>query len=200
MADPHDQPVTDLLARADEPAAFRALLERTYAGIKSRVAGAMHRKLGPQLDHLTSGPTDLANDVVLRLHDQRKLGGNSNQYFANVMLQVTRVLGDYLRKRLSKVKRRLSMNDADGANRPQPGDHVLDLSNDELAARLMQELDNLSKDETTQPQAQALHLKIVDSLTYDEIAEILGVAGITVRRLIDRGTATLLQRIDSTTS
>jgi RNA polymerase sigma factor (TIGR02999 family) len=164
--------VTGLLvawSRGDEGARTR-LVETVYAELRRLARGYLLRE---RSDH-SLPPTALVHEVYLKLVDQRRVQWqNRTQFFAIAAHQMRRILVDHARAHRA-LKRgagdRVPLEDRDAPFDPQTADIVaIDLALQRLAAIYPR-------------QSQLVELRFFGGLTVEEIAAVLGVAPITVKR------------------
>ena len=166
--------VTELLdgwarGRAD---ALEKLMPKVVDELR-RVANAYFA--GERKDH-TLQPTALVNEVFLRLADRRKVSWKSrSQFFGFAAQTMRRILVDHARRRQSGKRggdlTLVSLDDSTG-NGPDREEVSLIALDDAL--RDLARLD---------PEGcQIVEMRFFAGLTYDEIAEVLGLPSIRVRR------------------
>jgi RNA polymerase sigma factor (TIGR02999 family) len=164
--------VTGLLvawSKGDEGARGR-LIETVYGELRRLARGYLQRE---RPDH-SLPPTALVHEAYLKLVDQRRVHWqNRTQFFAIAAHVMRRILVDHARSRHA-LKRgagdRVSLEDRDAGFEP-PGVDVLalDLALERLASIYPR-------------QGQLVELRFFGGLTVEEIATVLGVAPITVKR------------------
>jgi len=121
----------------------------------------------------TLQPTALVNEAYLRLVDQKKPNWQSRSHFFGVSARLMRqILVDHARRRRAgkRVALRVSLSDAEGVG--------LERDRDMLA--LDQGLSDLEKLDPRK--CKAVELRYFCGLSNDEIAQVLNVSPITVRR------------------
>jgi RNA polymerase sigma factor (TIGR02999 family) len=167
------QPVTALLQRLAEGdrAAYDDLLPAVYAELKVRAHGQLKRE---RAGH-TINTTALVHEAFIKLVDQNDAHWKNRAHFLAVASQaMRRILIDYARARVAEKR---------GGGQPlvtfndelHQGDHNAEqLIELDLA---LQELEKLDK-----TQSQIVDYHFFGGLTYDEIAEVLGVSVATVGR------------------
>ena len=169
MADTAD--VTGLLlAWSDEPTASDALIDAVYAQL--RVMARAH--LSRERPNHSLPPTALVHEAYLKLVDQRRVRWqNRAQFFAIAARLMRRILVDYARARVSAKRGgglTLSLHDGDAAfEAPATNILALDVALQKLAA-------------IDPRQSEMVELRFFGGLTVDEVAAVLGVAPITVKR------------------
>jgi RNA polymerase sigma factor (TIGR02999 family) len=164
--------VTGLLvawANGNEDAHTR-LIEAVYGELRRLARGYLQRE---RRDH-SLRPTALVHEAYLKLVDQRRVQWqNRSQFFAIAAHLMRRILVDHARRRLA-LKRgagaRVSIEGVEPATFPE---HVDVLSLDAALARLSEKYPR---------QAQLVELRFFGGLTGDEIAAVLGVSPISVKR------------------
>ena len=173
MAMPQGGPdITGLLvdwSKGDESARSR-LLDAVYAELRRLARGYLQRE--PPGHSLP--PTALVHEAYLKLVDQRRVHWqNRTQFFAIAAHLMRRILVDHARAHHARKRGaadRVPLDDRDAGFEPLTVDVVaLDLA-----------LQRLS--ETYPRQSQLVELRFFGGLTGDEIASVLGVASITVKR------------------
>jgi RNA polymerase sigma factor (TIGR02999 family) len=164
--------ITGLLVawRGGDETAGAQLIEAVYSELRRLARGYLQRE-GP--GH-SLPPTALVHEAYLKLVDQRRVRWqNRAQFFAIAAHLMRRLLVDHARRRRA-LKRgggaRVPLPDFDPAGAP-PDIELLALD----AA-----LDRLSA--TYPRQGQLVELRFFGGLTVQEIAAVLGVAPITVKR------------------
>jgi RNA polymerase sigma factor (TIGR02999 family) len=164
--------VTRLLvawSKGDEAARSR-LIDAVYAELRRLARGYLQRE---RPDH-SLPPTALVHEAYLKLVDQRRVQWqNRTQFFAIAAHLMRRILVDHARTRNARKRgagNRIPLADCDAAFESLTVDVVaLDLA-----------LQRLS--ETYPRQSQLVELRFFGGLTVEEIAVLLDVAPITVKR------------------
>jgi len=164
--------VTGLLvawSQGDEGARTR-LVEAVYAELRRLARGYLQRE---RADH-SLPPTALVHEVYLKLVDQRRVQWqNRTQFFAIAAHLMRRLLVDHARSHQAQKRGagdRVPLEDRDAAFDPFTVDVVaLDVALQRLAA-------------TYPRQSQLVELRFFGGLTVEEIAAVLDVAPITVKR------------------
>lgn len=170
MADTVD--VTGLLLawRDDVPTAGDALVNAVYGQL--RIMARAH--LGRERSHHSLPPTALVHEAYLKLVDQRRVQWqNRAQFFAIAGRVMRRILVDHARARASAKRGgglTVLLHDGDAAFEPPNTDILaLDIALQKLA--------------TIDPrQSEMVVLRFFGGLTVDEVATVLGVSPITVKR------------------
>jgi RNA polymerase sigma factor (TIGR02999 family) len=167
------QRVTELLeqwSRGDD-AALAELTPLVYEELR-RVA---HHYLSDQRRDHTLQTTALVNEAYLRLADQTNLRWQNRAHFFAVAARAMRqILVDYARNQRSQKRGGGALKvDLDQAAlvSPQQSKEILDLH---------EALEQLSALDSRK--AQVVELRYFGGLNYDEIAEVLKISRITVRR------------------
>lgn len=164
--------VTGLLvawSKGDEGARTR-LVETVYAELRRLARGYLRRE---RADH-SLPPTALVHEAYLKLVDQRRVHWqNRTQFFAIAAHVMRRILVDHARSHLAQKRGaagRVPLEDRDAAFEPLTVDVVaLDVALERLAS-------------TYPRQSQLVELRFFGGLTVEEIAAVLDVAPITVKR------------------
>src|SRR5215813_7633534 len=167
------QEVTDLLTRwsQGDEAALAQLTPLVYEELR-RIA---HHHMGGQRPDHTLQTTALVNEAYLRLADQTNPRWQNRAHFFAVAARAMRqILVSYARSRRSQKR--------------GGGAHKVDLDEAALVSReeskqivdLHEALEQLSALDSRK--AQIVELKYFGGLNYDEIAEVLKISRITVRR------------------
>ena len=168
-----EQRVTELLeqwSHGDE-AALAELTPLVYEELR-RLA---HHHMGAQRPDHTLQTTALVNEAYLRLADQTNPSWQNRAHFFAVAARAMRqILISYARSQRSKKRGRgavkVELDDAALVS-PQESKEIVDLHE---ALEQLATLDSRK--------AQVVELKYFGGLNYDEIAEVLKVSRITVRR------------------
>ena len=167
------QEVTQLLAdwsRGDD-AAFAKLTPLIYEELR-RIA---HRHMGGQRPDHTLQTTALVNEAYLRLADQTKPNWQSRAHFFAVAARAMRqILVSYARSSRAQKRggggARIELDEA-AILSPEQSKEIVDLHE---ALESLGTLDSRK--------GQVVELKYFGGLNYDEIAEVLKIARVTVRR------------------
>jgi RNA polymerase sigma factor (TIGR02999 family) len=167
------QRVTELLARWSDgdDAALAELTPLVYEELR-RLA---HRHMGGERTDHTLQTTALVNEAYLRLADQTSLHWqNRAHFFAVAARAMRRILISYARSQRSQKRGggaiKMDLDEAAIVS-PEQSKEILDLHE---ALEQLSELDSRK--------AQVVELKYFGGLNYDEIAEVLKVSPVTVRR------------------
>ena len=167
------QEVTQLLAdwsRGDD-AAFAKLTPLIYEELR-RIA---HRHMGGQRPDHTLQTTALVNEAYLRLADQTKPNWQSRAHFFAVAARAMRqIVVDYAKSQRAQKRGGGALKielDEGAIVSPEQSQEIIDLHE---ALERLGTLDSRK--------AQVVELKFFGGLNYDEIAEVLKIARMTVRR------------------
>ena len=167
------QRVTELLARwsQGDDAALAELTPLVYQELR-RIA---HHHMGGQRPDHTLQTTALINEVYLRLADQTNPRWQNRAHFFAVAARAMRqILVSYARNQQAQKRGRGAVRielDEAALISPEESKEVVDLHE---ALERLTTLDSRK--------AQVVELKYFGGLTYDEIAEVLTVSRVTVRR------------------
>src|SRR6266480_6609918 len=167
------QEVTNLLARWShgDDAAFGELTPLIYEELR-RIA---HRHMGGERADHTLQTTALVNEAYLRLADQTKPNWQSRAHFFAVAARaMRRILVSYARSQRSQKRGGGALKvDLDEAAliSPEESQEIVDLHE---ALERLATLDSRK--------AQVVELKYFGGLNYDEMAEVLKISPVTVRR------------------
>ena len=167
------QRVTELLARwsQGDDAALAELTPLVYQELR-RIA---HHHMGGQRPDHTLQTTALINEVYLRLADQTNPRWQNRAHFFAVAARAMRqILVSYARNQQAQKRGRGAVKielDEAALISPEESKEVVDLHE---ALERLATLDSRK--------AQVVELKYFGGLTYDEIAEVLKVSRVTVRR------------------
>jgi RNA polymerase sigma factor (TIGR02999 family) len=167
------QEVTDLLERWShgDDAALAELTPLVYEELR-RLA---HRHMGAERSDHTLQTTALANEAYLRLADQTNLRWqNRAHFFAVAARAMRRILVSYARSQRSQKR-------GGGALKIELDEAAL-VSTEESKeiVDLHEALERLATLDSRK--AQVVELKYFGGLNYDEMAEVLKVSSVTVRR------------------
>jgi len=185
MAQPETGEVTRLLQAWNhgDKQALNEIVPLLYRDLRRLAAGCIRRE---RPDH-TLQPTALVHEAYLRLADQGRVEIRDRAHFLAIAAKLMRqILVNHARYRRA-VKRsggcKVALEEAAGVIQPEGVDLVaLDESLDQLAR-----LDPR--------QGQIVEMRFFGGMTEDEIAEVLGVACITVKRDWRIARAVLYQRL-----
>ena len=167
------QRVTELLARwsQGDDAALAELTPLVYQELR-RIA---HHHMGGQRPDHTLQTTALINEVYLRLADQTNSRWQNRAHFFAVAARAMRqILVSYARNQQAQKRGRGAVRielDEAALISPEESKEVVDLHE---ALERLTTLDSRK--------AQVVELRYFGGLTYDEIAEVLKVSHVTVRR------------------
>jgi RNA polymerase sigma factor (TIGR02999 family) len=186
MSDPAAHDVTLLLERwhRGDDAALDAVASLVYDELR-RLAG---RYLGRERPGQTLQTHDLIHEAFLRLVDQRGVDWQNRAHFFGIAAQMMRrILTDHARRRGYQKRGggaiRVTLDDV-----PDMGarSHAEILAVDEALTEL----------ETVDPDlARIVELRFFGGFEHDEIAELLGVSNVTVRRRFRLAKAWLFRRL-----
>src|SRR6266702_7920087 len=167
------QEVTNLLTRWShgDDAALAELTPLVYDELR-RIA---HRHMGGQRPDHTLQTTALVNEAYLRLADQTNPNWQSRAHFFAVAARAMRqIVVDYARSQQSQKRGggllRIELDEAAIVS-PEQSKEIVDLHE---ALERLATLDSRK--------AQVVELKYFGGLNYDEMAEVLKIARMTVRR------------------
>ncbi len=180
------QDVTGLLARwrGGDDAALDEVLAIVYQELR-RMAG---RYLGREQAGRTLQTHDLIHEAFLRLIDQRAVDWQNRAHFFAIAAQtMRRILTDDARRRATRKHgggaRRVVIDDvADVAGGGEADVVAVDEALHELK-------------EVDEELARIVELRFFGGLTHDEIASVLGVSNVTVRRRFRVARAWLYRRL-----
>jgi RNA polymerase sigma factor (TIGR02999 family) len=172
-ASPSSEQITSLLAESGywKTAEADAVAPLVYEELRRL---AHHCMSGERSDH-TLQTTALVNEAYLRLIDQTNPHWqNRSHFFAGAACMMRHILVDYARTR-RRAKRgggaiKVELKD-DAAIVQTQAEEILDLND---ALERLTQLDHRA--------SQVVELKYFGGMNYDEIAETLDIAAITVRR------------------
>ena len=167
------QRVTNLLTRWSEgdDAALGELTPLVYEELR-RLA---HRQMGGERPDHTLQTTALVNEAYLRLADQTNIPWQNRAHFFAVAARAMRqILVNYARSQRSQKRGggalKMELDEAALVS-PEESKEILELH---------QALEKLATLDSRK--AQVVELKYFGGLNYDEIAEVLKISSITVRR------------------
>jgi RNA polymerase sigma factor (TIGR02999 family) len=167
------QRVTELLTRWSEgdDAALAELTPLVYGELR-RLA---HRQMGAERPDHTLQTTALVNEAYLRLADQTNpRWQNRAHFFAVAARAMRRILVSYARSQRAEKRGggafKMELDDAALVS-PEQSKEIVDLH---------EALEQLSALDSRK--AQVVELKYFGGLNYDEMAEVLKISRITVRR------------------
>lgn len=171
----------------------RQARDRLFAAVQPHLrllaARYLHRE---RADH-TLEPNALVNELCLRLLGTERLDFNNRAHFFAIAAQMMRrILIDHARARVADKRggpqRRVGLSAVDGWDAGGEAAHLLAL--DQALASL----------EKADPRAaRVVELRFFGGLTEDEVAEVLGVAAITVKRDWKAARAWLVSRLEPRT-
>ncbi len=160
-----------LVAWADGNEAARSrLIDAVYGELRRLARGYLQRE---RVDH-SLRPTALVHEAYLKLVDQRRVHWhNRSQFFAIAAHLMRRILVDHARRRLALKRGAGARVPIDGIEAAAAPEYVDVLALDAALARLAERYPR---------QAQLVELRFFGGLTGDEIAAVLGIAPISVKR------------------
>jgi RNA polymerase sigma factor (TIGR02999 family) len=167
------QRVTELLARCShgDDAALAELTPLVYEELR-RLA---HHHMGGQRPNHTLQTTALVNEVYLRLADQTNPRWQNRAHFFAVAARAMRqILVSYARSQQSQKRGGGTLKlelDEEAVVSPEQSQEIVDLHE---ALERLAALDSRK--------AQVVELKYFGGLNYDEMAEVLKISRVTVRR------------------
>jgi RNA polymerase sigma factor (TIGR02999 family) len=168
------QRVTDLLTRWSQ--GDRAALAELTPLVYEELRRLAHRHMGGERTNHILQTTALANEVYLRLADQTNPRWQNRAHFFAVAARAMRqILVSYARSQRSQKRGggALKVVDLDQAAivSPEESTEIVDLH------EALEQLSTLDS-----RKAQVVELKYFGGLNYDEIAEVLRISPVTVRR------------------
>ena len=186
-SDPLAADVTRLLADVNE--GVEGAQERLIPVVYGELRKLANSYMGREREGHTLQPTALVHEAFLKLVDQRRVEWNGRAHFFGIAAQaMRRILVDHARRR--KAKRRgggrqvtLMSGLADTV------EEVLDLLSVDQALSELAELDARA--------ARTVELRFFGALSVDEVAVVLGVSPVTVKRDWRSAKAWLYRRLAS---
>jgi RNA polymerase sigma-70 factor, ECF subfamily len=187
MAPPLSQQITRWLGdwRQGDESARDELFAVVHPQLRQIAARYLQHE---RADH-TLEPNALVNELWLRLMGAEPIGFNDRAHFFAVAAQtMRRILIDHARARVAAKRGgqqfRVSLSAVEGWNPVQQSEDMLALD------------DALSKLERADPRAaRVVELRFFGGLSEDEVAEVVGVATITVKRDWKAARAWLISRL-----
>jgi RNA polymerase sigma factor (TIGR02999 family) len=173
--------------REGDPKASEQLFAVVYPQLR-RIAA---RFLNNERDHHTLEPSALVNELCLRLLGSKPIDFKDRAHFFAIAAQtMRRILIDHARARIADkrggVQQRLSLSAVEGWNPVDRNEDILALDQ------------ALSKLEKADPRAaRVVELRFFGGLQEEEIAEVLSVSIITVKRDWKVARAWLIARLQS---
>lgn len=188
MSEETSQDVTQMLIRWSDGDA--AALEELTPIIYAELHRMAKRYIGRERKGHTLQTTALVNEAYIRLIDWKNAKWENRAHFFGVSAQLMRrILVDFARKRPKGDKTplyKVSLNEADAVSDEKEADLIaLDEALNELA-------------KFDERKARIVELKFFGGLKTDEIAEVVGVAEITVLREWQKAKAWLYVQLDKT--
>ena len=180
----HD--VTQLLAR------WRGGDDQALEDLATLVYGELRRLAARYLNHESAGLTlqthDLVHEAFLRLVGQRHVDWQNRAHFFGIAAHMMRrILTDHARRRLSGkrggARRRIVLDDVPDVAAPSNAEIV---AVDEALVELQEVDEELAK---------IVELRFFGGLEHDEVAAVLGVSNVTVRRRFRIAKAWLFARL-----
>ena len=153
------------------------IYDRWIRPVQSRLAASAHRVLRSEPE-----AADALQNAMIRIWKNRQtlaIHANPTAWMLRIVLNATY---EHLRKRRDKSQDLDSVSILVADNDS--------FSHDESRQRVLNELANLS-----QQQAEAVMLRLVEGLSYDEVAEALGCSLATARVHVNRGREKLRERL-----
>lgn len=188
MSDPHSQEITHLLRAwgQGDAAALEKLMPLVYAELR-RLARRYMKRQRP--DHPLQ-TTALVNEAYLRLIDSSRVQWQDRAHFFAVSAQLMRrILVDFARQRprvAGESAHQVSLEEAAGVGDGKTADLVaLDDALKSLA-------------EFDERKCKIVELRFFGGLSNEEVAEVLGVAEITVIREWNKAKAWLYRELSNT--
>lgn len=170
---PQSAPITNLLRewREGDEHALEALLPLVYDDLRRKA----QQCLGRERDGHTLAPSDLINDLYLKLSGSRNVDWSDRaQFFRAASGIMRRILVDYARRR-SATKRGSAPHRTDLSE-------ALAVTDDNLTVVLAVHEALASLGQTWPRRAEIVQLKFFGGLTEEEIAGAIGLSVETVRR------------------
>jgi len=174
-----------LRVRDDEPGAFEELVER----YQHRLVGVMHHLVGSAEE-----AEDLAQEVFLRVYRARKKYRPRAKFSTWLFTIANNLALNSLRSRQRKPVVPLNVRDS-GPLGPRPAEHLVrarteqpvqSLQQQELAAIIRRALEGLNE-----RQRVAVVLNKFEEMSYEEIAEVMGLTTKAVKSLLSRARSNL---------
>ena len=170
---PSPQQITDLLAQTGYWKTAQA--DEVAPMVYEELRRLAHRFMSSERPDHTLQTTALVNEAYLRLADQTSpQWQNRTHFFAGAARMMRHILVDYARGR-QRAKRgagavKVELTDHAGATEKQA----------EQVVALNEALERLA--EVDRRASQVVELKYFGGMTYEEIADVLSISAITVRR------------------
>jgi RNA polymerase sigma factor (TIGR02999 family) len=168
--------------------------DRLFAVVHPQLRQIAARFLQQERGDHTLEPNALVNELCLRLLGAEPISYNDRMHFFAVAAQtMRRILIDHARARVADkrggVQQRVSLSAVDGWNPVAHSEDLLAL--DEVLAKL---------DKADPRSARVVELRFFGGLSENEVAEVLGVSAITVKRDWRAARAWLVGRLQSRSS
>jgi RNA polymerase sigma-70 factor (ECF subfamily) len=163
--------------------------ERLFAVVYPELRRIAARFLHNERDHHTLEPNALVNELCLRLLGSEPINYQDRAHFFAIAAQtMRRILIDYARARIADkrggAQDRVSLSAVDGWNPVAQSEDILSLD------------EALTKLEKADPRAaRVVELRFFGGLQEDEVAEVVGVSIITVKRDWKVARAWLISRL-----
>jgi RNA polymerase sigma factor (TIGR02999 family) len=182
-------PVTEILHQAR--AGDREAMDRLVSLVYDELHALAHRKLAFEQAGHTLQTTALVHEAYLRLVDQTRVDWqNRTHFFAVAALAMRRILVNHAEGRRAAKRGGavvpLELEEAHAAAGTVPDDRILAL--DEALTRLSR---------FNERGARVVEYRFFGGLDYDEIAAIMGLSAITVRRAWETARAWLKRELES---
>ncbi|HEV8216485.1 MAG TPA: sigma-70 family RNA polymerase sigma factor, partial [Gemmatimonadaceae bacterium] len=182
-------PVTEILHQAR--AGDRQAMDRLVALVYDELHALAHRKLSFEGTGHTLQTTALVHEAYLKLVDQTRVDWqNRTHFFAVAALAMRRILVNHAETRRAAKRggavAPLALEEAHAAFTDVPDDRLLAL--DDALTRLAQ---------FNERGARVVEYRFFGGLGYDEIAAIMGLSTITVRRAWETARAWLKRELEA---
>jgi RNA polymerase sigma factor (TIGR02999 family) len=182
-------PVTEILHQAR--AGDRQAMDRLVALVYDELHALAHRKLAFEGTGHTLQTTALVHEAYLKLVDQTRVDWqNRTHFFAVAALAMRRILVNHAETRRAAKRggavAPLALEEAHAAFTDVPDDRLLAL--DDALTRLAQ---------FNERGARVVEYRFFGGLGYDEIAAIMGLSTITVRRAWETARAWLKRELEA---
>jgi RNA polymerase sigma factor (TIGR02999 family) len=182
-------PVTEILHQAR--AGDRQAMDRLVSLVYDELHALAHRKLTFEQPGHTLQTTALVHEAYLKLVDQTRVDWqNRTHFFAVAALAMRRILVNHAEGRRAAKRGGavvpLELAEAQAAPSAAPDDRILAL--DEALTRLAQ---------FNERGARVVEYRFFGGLGYDEIATIMGLSAITVRRAWETARAWLKRELEA---
>jgi len=177
-------PITQLLQAVstgcDE--AMDELMNAVQHDLHDMAVHQMQRMFGPKLGGITLEPAALVNETYLRLIQQEARFDNRRHFFAIVTKIMLRVLIDYQRQRMAAKRGGNKKNHTNGVTlslvpaggQSNAASNRVGLEEFEIVLDALEQVDSRKAD--------IVRMRVIWSMTHDQIAEATGVSRSTVER------------------